>query len=294
MPEGITERQQSILTSWLGRYEVVVDHSWPLQDTTVLQVKDVQGHQLIIKASETSHHIRREIAAYSRGMPGLDGRVPVMLQSAADARLLITRFLPGTLVAGTPAEQEPETYRQAGVILAALHQPAGTSHSYVRALKTKTGSIIKRAGSLLPRQTLEQLTVALDGIVAGPAELVTTHGDYQPRNWLTDDGETKVIDFGRAELRPWVHDLVRLSHQQFLGHPRLSEAFYKGLGRTVESGQDRQLLRLESLNQAIGTVVWAHDVGDPVFERQGVEMVERVLNHNAGSLTAHVEPPHMP
>lgn len=150
MPEGITEKQHHLVTSWLGRYEVVADQSWPLQDTTVLQVKDVHGHQLIIKASETSHHIRREIAAYSRGMPGLEGRVPVLLHAAADARLLVTRFLPGTLVAGSNAEQDPETYRQAGSILAALHQPAGISHSYVRALKTRTGSIIKRAVSLLP------------------------------------------------------------------------------------------------------------------------------------------------
>jgi len=290
--DGISEEQQRLLSSWLGPFEVISDHSWPMQDTTVLQLGTPDGGRYIVKASQTSHHIRREIAAYSRGMPGLEGRVPVLLHAAADARLLVTRFLPGSLVAGSNAEQDPETYRQAGSILAALHQPAGISHSYVRALKTRTGSIIKRAVSLLPRQTLEQLTVALDGVVPGPAELVTTHGDYQPRNWLTDDGEVKVIDFGRADRRPWVHDLVRLNHQQFLGNPTLSEAFYEGLGRTVESGQDRQLLRLENLNQAVGTVVWAHDVGDPVFERQGVEMVDRVLSHDAGSLTAHGEPPH--
>lgn len=43
-----------------------------------------------------------------------------------------------------------------------------------------------------------------------------------------DGGKIKVIDFGRADARPWVHDLVRLTHQQFLGRPALAEAFYSG------------------------------------------------------------------
>ncbi|WP_051421674.1 phosphotransferase family protein [Paenarthrobacter nicotinovorans] len=280
MPEGITERQRNVLTSWLGPYAVVQDHSWPLQDTTVLQLEAAGGDHVMVKASTASHHIRREIAAYSRGMPGLDGRVPVLLHASPEAGLLVTRYLPGTVVAGTPSENEPETYRQAGSILAALHQPAGTSHSYVRALKTKTGHIIERAASLLPRQTLEHLTAELEGVTPGPAELVTTHGDYQPRNWLNDDGDTKVIDFGRADLRPWVHDLVRLSHQQFLGQERLSQAFYEGLGRVIESAQDRILWRLENLNQAVATVVWAHGIGDEDFEQQGIAMVARVLSRD--------------
>ncbi|HZX05471.1 phosphotransferase family protein, partial [Kribbella sp.] len=35
-----------------------------------------------------------------------------------------------------------------------------------------------------------------------PAVLVPTHGDWQPRNWLIDGGTVRVIDFGRAALRP--------------------------------------------------------------------------------------------
>ncbi|MGW6199374.1 phosphotransferase family protein [Kribbella sp. NPDC055110] len=31
-----------------------------------------------------------------------------------------------------------------------------------------------------------------------PATLVPTHGDWQPRNWLVDNGTVRVIDFGRA------------------------------------------------------------------------------------------------
>ncbi len=256
---------------------MVQDHSWPLQDTTVLQVAARDGLEFIVKASTTSHHIRREIAAYSRGLHGLDGRVPTLRHAAPEAGLLVTVYLPGTLVAGTPAEFDPATYRAAGALLSMLHRPAGTSRSYVRAMTARTSALLDRAQGLLLEGTQRGAKDALASLEPGPAELVTTHGDYQPRNWLDDHGLVKVIDFGRAELRPWVHDLVRLSHQQLLARPELAEAFYEGLGRVITTGQEQQLWTLENLNQAVGTVVWAHRVGDPEFERQGVEMVARVL-----------------
>ncbi|MGA8787316.1 MAG: aminoglycoside phosphotransferase family protein [Paenarthrobacter sp.] len=278
MTAAITELQQSLLLSWLGDFTVMQDHSWPLQDTTVLQVAAPDGQEYIVKASTTSHHIRREIAAYSRGLPGLHGRVPTLKHASPEAGLLVTGYLPGTLVAGTSSESDPRTYREAGVLLSRMHLPAGTSRSYSSALAARTGSLIQRAHGLLPRETHSRLQEALDSLEPGPAALVTTHGDYQPRNWLDDDGLIKVIDFGRAELRPWVHDLVRLSHQQLLAQPMLAAAFHEGLGRVVTTEEEHHLWTMENLNQSVGTVVWAHDVGDAVFERQGVEMVTRVLD----------------
>ena len=73
-----------------------------------------------------------------------------------------------------------------------------------------------------------------------------------------------------------MHDLVRLSHQQFVQRPELAEAFHAGLGRTLGPA-DEDLWRLENLNQSIGTVVWAHQMGDTAFEQAGRDMVERVL-----------------
>ncbi|TVU66652.1 aminoglycoside phosphotransferase family protein [Paenarthrobacter nitroguajacolicus] len=277
MTGSITEQQHELLTSWLGIYAVIQDHSWPLQDTTVLQVAGHDGRHYIVKASTTSHHIRREIAAHARGLSGLEGRVPTLRHAAPEAGILVTTYLPGKLVAGTDAETDPATYREAGAILAALHQSAGTSRGYVRALTVKTGFLIDTAQGLLPGETQSRLRDTLASVDLGPVELVTTHGDYQHRNWLQDAGHIKVIDFGRAEVRPWVHDLVRLSHQQFLSQPALRTAFHEGLGKMIVTEQDRQLWTLENLNQSVGTVVWAHQVGDASFEQQGVEMVERVL-----------------
>ena len=276
MRQGITDEQNRLLASWLGSFTVVRDYSWPLQDTNVLHVVTLSGANFIIKASTTSHHIHREIAAHAAGFEGLDGRVPALRHASARAGILVTEFLPGTLVEGTPAEDDPETYRQAGALLGSIHRPAGSSRHYANALAIKTRAWMDLAHGLLPETQLTSLARNLDALNPGTVELVATHGDYQPRNWLQDNGQIKVIDFGRAERRPWVHDLVRLSHQQFVQRPELAEAFHAGLGRTVGPAE-ADLWRLENLNQAIGTVVWAHQMGDTAFEQAGRDMVERVL-----------------
>lgn len=275
MPQGITEKQRALLEEWLGPYSVITDHSWPLQDTTVLHVSTAEG-SFIVKASTTSHHIRREIAAHGLGMPEPEDRFPVLRHASADAGILVTAFLPGTLLEGTPAENDPETYRQAGGLLARLHRPAGTSTEYAKKLNYTTTLLLKKGRGLLDPGTLEHLGKRLEALSPGPVQLVTTHGDYQPRNWLREGGRIKVIDFGRADVRPWVHDLVRLSHQQLLRAPALEEAFYEGYGKRPGPA-DADTWQLENLNLSLGTVVWAHGIGDYAFSQAGVEMVERVL-----------------
>ncbi|WP_026555018.1 phosphotransferase family protein [Arthrobacter sp. 35W] len=277
MPDGLTEVQKNLLDSWLGEFSTVHDHSWPLQDTTVLHIRTSTGEDFIVKASVTSHHIRREITAHARGFTGLYGRVPVLVHASTEAKLLVTEFLPGSLVEGTTAEGAPETYRQAGALLGRIHKPAGVSRDYATALAIKTQSAVDRAQGLVPEDWRVRLAAELEALNPGPVQLATTHGDYQPRNWLQEDGTIKVIDFGRADARPWVHDLVRLTHQQFVERPDLEDAFYAGLGMKVEA-PDEDIWRLENLNQAISTVVWGHQIGDAAFERSGVGMVERVLS----------------
>lgn len=277
MRQEISEEQNSLLKTWLGRFSIVKDHSWPLQDTFVLRVRTSAGKDLIVKASTTSHHIRREIAAYTAGFPGLNGLVPVLKHASVEEGLLVTEYLPGSLVEGSEAESNADTYRQAGILLAALHRPAGISYEYADALLRRTQAQIDRAHGLVQERSLVHLAKVLKSVKTGPVQMVTTHGDYQPRNWLEEDGLVKIIDFGRADARPWVHDLIRLNHQQFVKRPDLEEAFYLGLGKKVEA-PEADIFLLENLNQAISTVVWAHQIGDYAFERSGVAMVDRALS----------------
>lgn len=212
MRPGITDEQSRLLASWLGSFSVVRDCSWPLQDTTVLHVGTPRGEEFIVKASTTSHHIRREIAAHGAGFPGLTGRVPVLRHASAEAGILVAEFLPGSLVAGTPAEDDPQTYRQAGELLKRIHRPAGVSAHYARALAVKTRSWLDRAHGLVPECQLNRLTRELEGLEPCAAE------------------------------------------------------------------HEADLWRLENLNQAIGTVAWAHQVGDAAFEQSGRNMLDRLFS----------------
>lgn len=271
----LTDGQLALIRECLGPVTVIHDHSWPLQDTTVLRVRGASG-DYIVKASRTSHHIRREVTAYRAGFKDLDGRVPEFIHGSIEEGVLLVRYLPGEPVEGTPSESHPDTYRQAGELLRRLHRPAGTSQDYFKALMEKTHSWLDRADGLVPESQLSDLRLLANDLVPRPVELVATHGDYQPRNWIQHDGEIRIIDFGRAAPRPWVHDVVRLSHQQLLGRSELAAAFFEGLGASIVA-TEQDIWLAEDVNQAIGTVVWAHDVGDPEFEAAGRDMVTRVL-----------------
>ncbi|KRE81050.1 hypothetical protein [Arthrobacter sp. Soil762] len=107
MRQGITDGQSRLLTSWLGEVSVVQDYSWPLQDTNVLHVVTPSGEGFIVKASTTSHHIRREIAAHAGRFDGLRGRVPALRHASAEAGILVTEFLPGS----RPPKQKPSQQR---------------------------------------------------------------------------------------------------------------------------------------------------------------------------------------
>lgn len=100
----------------------------------------------------------------------------------------------------------------------------------------------------------------------GGANVVVTHGDWQPRNWIIDDGVVRVIDFGRTDVRPADEDFGRLARQDFARDPALETAFWDGYGPDPrEPGQWRRHL----IAEAVGTAVWAFGVGDEAFEHLG-------------------------
>jgi thiamine kinase-like enzyme len=103
---------------------------------------------------------------------------------------------------------------------------------------------------------------------------VPTHGDWQPRNWLVHDGLVRVIDFGRAAMRPAMTDLARLAAQDFLRDPRLEAAFMDGYGADPREASGWYRARVR---EAVATAAWAHRVGDETFEAQGHRMISSAL-----------------
>jgi aminoglycoside phosphotransferase len=272
---NLTDAQRSLLGDWLGDWNIERDHSWPLQDTTVLQVQ-AASRSYIVKASSTSHHIAREIAAHEQFLGRFSAWVPRLVHASAAQRMLVTEYLPGELVEGTDAEWHPGTYLQAGARMRELLIPGTVSDDYLAQLKESARRSIAAATNLVDGSQLEQLEELLSSIPARPVPLSFTHGDYQPRNWLTHHGQLRVIDFGRAAQRHWTSDLVRLHSQQFVGRETLKQAFFSGLEREFTS-EDSDVFQLERIQQAVGTVVWAHGINDDDFEEHGRRMIRMIL-----------------
>lgn len=121
---ALTEHQRALLDRWLPDAALAHDHSWGLVQTTVLQLESPVHGAVIVKAGgPADHHLRRELRAHREWLdPWVrTGHAPRLLHADEEAKLLVTRFLPGTLVEGHGAQSDPGTYRQAGELLARFH-----------------------------------------------------------------------------------------------------------------------------------------------------------------------------
>lgn len=273
----LSAEQHLLLESWCPGIEIVRDHSWGLVDTVVQEGVTADGRRVIIKASgQDNHHLVREIAAHREWVPVLasTGHAPVLLHEDADARLLVTHYLPGQLVENTASESKPETYRQAGALLARIHSSTSqVDIGYEEALRKKALAWLDKPHRIEPIAET-RLREVIASWPTPPVTLVPTHGDWQPRNWLDDESTIRIIDFGRAEHRPAASDFARLATQQFVGRRDLETAFLDGYGDDPREPDawHRMLIR-----EAIGTAAWAFQVRDEGFEAQGHRMIADAL-----------------
>ncbi|GAA1728720.1 hypothetical protein GCM10009809_25390 [Isoptericola hypogeus] len=275
--ERLSARQRDLLGCWLPGVGVVEDMSWGLVETTVLQVV-ADGERFVVKAGGASdHHIAREVHAHREWTgPWLaQGRAARLRYADVDAKLLVTSYLPGRLVQDHPAAAGPDTYAQAGLLLAALHgQSAVEDAGYEARANAKAERWLAGDHRITP-DDVAQLRALIRSWPTPPAVLVPTHGDWQGRNWLVDDdGTVRVIDLGRAELRPAMTDLARLAEREFRRYPGAEEAFLAGYGLDPRTPEEWFRSRVR---EAIGTAAWAHRVGDEPFEAQGHRMIAEVL-----------------
>jgi hypothetical protein len=273
---GLSERQQSLLSGWLPGAVVVRDHSWGLVARTVLEV-DHDGSTYVVKAGGPGdHHMLRELRAHREWLTPWTSRnrAPSLLHGDDDALLVVTHHLPGHLVEGAQEATDADVFRQAGSLLALLHgQLAVPDDDYEARENRKMLAWLDREHRI-ERDVEDRLRAEVISWPTPGTTLVPTHGDWQPRNWLVHDGTVSVIDFGRADLRPAYTDLARLAAQDFAGGPHLEAAFLDGYGADPRqpAAWHRQRVR-----EAIGTAVWAFQVGDQRFEEQGHRMIADAL-----------------
>ena len=202
------------------------------------------------------------------------GRGAWLLHVDRDQNILATSYLPGTLVKDHAAAGDVDTYRQAGELPRRLSRSGAQTVGGLRISDGCPGDRLAGQRSPHRRSHGQRLRDAIAGHDHEPAALVPTHGDWQPRNWLIHEGRVSVIDLGRADWRPALTDLARLARQEWQGRPDLEAAFLSGYGSDPRepAAWQRTLLR-----EAIGTAVWAYQVGDQQFEAQGHQMISQAL-----------------
>jgi hypothetical protein len=106
---SLSPRQQALLGQWLPGAAAVRDHGWGLVETTVLELAQA-GSRFIVKAGGGhDHHIEREIRAHLNWLLPWTSRcrAPVLEHSDTEAKILVTRYLPGELVLGTEHASVP-------------------------------------------------------------------------------------------------------------------------------------------------------------------------------------------
>ncbi|MFK4837088.1 phosphotransferase [Microbacterium sp. ZW T2_14] len=286
-PGRLSALQRARLDAWLPGAEVVADLSWNLVETVVLRVRHA-GRELIVKAAgDGDHHLGRELEAHEGGFVSVwqeSGSAAHLLHADRAARVLVLEWLPGELAYRTPAGVDPEVHRRAGQLLGVFHAQAARPSEGTDAAATARALRWLDSPHAIGPAVEARLRLALDALPPVEVDLVPTHGDWQPRNWLVDGGTVRVIDFGRFAFRPAATDFVRLAAQEWREHPDCETAFFDGYGGDPRLGSDgsergsgRSHWLLLRLREAIGTACWAHQVGDAEFEAQGHRMIAEAL-----------------
>jgi len=273
---GLSAAQIEFVERTLPGAEIEADLSWGLFENIVLQVRASDRSYMVKAGGPGNHHIQREIAAHASWTGELAAAGLTSLLVAADpvANALVLERLDGVLVQGADAEYQPEVHAQAGRLLRRFHaQHDERSETYEAEEIAKTLRNLEVVHRIDP-ESVDRARRLLESHRPTPAVLVATHGDWQPRNWLIDRGTVRVIDFGRFGLRPASADLMRLHVQQWRGRPELADAFFAEYG---PDPRDPGPWRIALLREAIGTAVWAFQVGDEGFEAQGHRMLGEAL-----------------
>lgn len=268
----LTVRQHELLEHWFPGATILDDHSWGLVGTTVLELTRDGAHYIAKAGDEKDHHLARELHAHRLWLgPWTSlGRAPQLVHADEDAKLLVTRYLPGKLVEGSSDEWNPDVYRQAGDLLARFHGQFSVEDPRFEEQANANSLRWLARPHRIPACTTARLREIIEVWPTPVSVLVPTHGDWQPRNWLVHHNTLSVIDFGRAALRPALTDFGRLTAQQFRAVPELESAFLAGYG---EDPREPAAWRRSQVREAIATAAWAYQVGEEAFEQQGHRML---------------------
>lgn len=272
MSEAVDTSTHSVLAvcrELYGDLTAIRDASWPHGESRVLLFAGADGIRRVVKASNRQALYERESAAYRHVVPALAPNAPVVWHDDFARHLIVTSFLEGEIVAGTPGQTDPALFRDAGRLVRRMHDavPARYSDVYVSDVTASFDAWAARATALLPAAEIAILRSILDQAqTVTDVPLVWTHGDNSPRNWLINPRHGLcLIDFGHTQLGHWTADLERLTENLAPQDASLQDAFLAGYGRELSPG-DTLIFNALKASATLSKIVWASEHGDSEFE----------------------------
>ena len=262
----------------IGPFEIVADLSWKdLGLSIVLEVRTDDGRTLIVKSHHDDFRNHFERDAYRRWVPAIAERAPQLVAVDDDGIVLVLT----KLEAGPPApELPPETYADAGRILRRFHQaaePIVDPNWAQQRLDNFRSYVDRMPEGLIADDDLawaeREAKVLLD-LPLPP--MVSTHNDFQPRNWRVDEaGRVFVFDFEKARHDWWIHDIQRMWWREWLDRPDLRDAFLDGYGRALDE-TELAGLHASSARGHVVQIIWATLHGDERFADEGRAQLARL------------------
>ncbi|MDO8149600.1 aminoglycoside phosphotransferase family protein [Isoptericola sp. b515] len=286
-PQGPDPAVRDVVAGWLGPVRVVAAHSRGSTGTGVWQVRAADGTLAAVRRyRDMDGRFGRELAAHTEVLDDLTGqdRFPRLLGADREQRLLALGWLPGRPAEGHPAAERPETYRQAGMLLARLHATGSrVDGDWEAAQDARTLALLDDDHRIAPA-AVAALRRAIAAHEHPPVRVVPTHGDFVPRRWLLDDaGLLRVVGFGRYGWRPPVADLARLDARELTGRADLRAAVVEGYGADPFHGPTWRRARLR---EAVRTAVRAHRAGARALEARGHRLIDAALADAAADAPA--------
>lgn len=207
----------------------------------VLLLADAEGRRWFVKQLERGYKWRREVSAYRSWAPQMGDRMPRLVASDRERRLLLLGDVCGTV----PASGDPAAYRSAGRALAQLHaaevRPDGWAGwcAWVSERVDRELHDLRGLGVDVDAGTLRPVVAELTAL--SPQPLVASHGDFLPRNWVVRGDRMAMIDFAEAGHHPRMLDVAKLHATTMWGRTDLFEQLLAGYGRCSDAEEVRSL-----------------------------------------------------
>ena len=248
-------------------------------DHGVTRVWQVDGSlRAWLKVHTQVRKYRQERDAYAQWVPWLADRghaVPRCLGTDDGLRLVALSHVEGEPF-GEPA---PALFEQAGRFLNDVHAAPFECTDRVSipdAMRARAERWCGEARGHVTDRWVDHTYALLTepGAFEGLRRTVC-HRDFSPRNWLVRDGQLGFIDFEHSRHEIWLADFQRLEDWEFAWWPDVRAPFFRGFGRNLTDRETDQLRRFRWL-YAVGTVAWAVNHGDAIFERQAREALVKL------------------